>query len=122
MRNALLQILFFSFFALQIQAAPPLWEADNNVNSAIPSITNTDFNNDIKVYPNPATEYIMVSENNQIDKVMIYNVLGKLVKTFDAESHKKYQIGDLPKGMYVVRLLDSENKLIKTRRITKRNP
>ena len=80
------------------------------------------FNNDIKVYPNPATNYIMISENDKVDQVLIYNVLGKLVKKFEAESHKKYFISDLRTGMYIVRLLDSKSNLVKTRRINKRQP
>ena len=114
MRNTLLYILFFSTIALQVQGAPPLWEAEDNNFPIIISLVDFNRDNDIRVYPNPATDYIMVSENDKVDQVLIYNVLGKLVKKFEAESHKKYYINDLPKGMYVVRLLDSKNNLVTT--------
>ncbi len=85
-------------------------------------ITYQTSNDDIQVYPNPAVDYIMISDNETVTKVWIYNILGKRVKAYDVEIDMKYDLRDLPKGMYIVRLLDHDNNLILTRRINKINP
>ena len=80
-------------------------------------------NDNIQVYPNPAIDYIMITDNDNVSKVWIYNVLGKRVKAYDVESTgMKFDIRDLPRGMYIVRLLDSNEELVLTRRINKINP
>lgn len=80
-------------------------------------------NNDIRVYPNPAIDYIMVTENDNVDKVWIYNILGKRVKAYKVETpDAKYDIRDLPRGMYIVRLIDHDGELVMTRRVNKINP
>jgi hypothetical protein len=80
-------------------------------------------NDDIQVYPNPAIDYIMITDNDNVSKIWIYNVLGKRVKAYNVESSgMKFDIRDLPKGMYVVRLIDNNEELVMTRRINKINP
>lgn len=86
-------------------------------------VTTHQTTNDIRVYPNPAIDYIMVTENDNVDKVWIYNVLGKRVKAYKVETPEaKYDIRDLPKGMYIVRLIDHDGELVMTRRVNKINP
>ncbi|NJN78505.1 MAG: T9SS type A sorting domain-containing protein [Saprospiraceae bacterium] len=80
-------------------------------------------NDDIRVYPNPAIDYIMITDNEAVRKVWIYNILGKRVKAYDVESQgMKFDIRDLPRGMYIVRLVDNNEELVMTRRINKINP
>ncbi|MEO1625096.1 MAG: T9SS type A sorting domain-containing protein [Bacteroidota bacterium] len=74
----------------------------------------------IKVYPNPATNFIGLSSTQGIAQLAIYNVVGRKIKTFVVEDDQKYNIGDLPNGMYLVQLIGSNNKVIKTHRLNKR--
>lgn len=118
MKNTLLYIIFLSLaFSVYAESPPTL-------NNTIAINTTMTFdrlgNGDLKVYPNPASNYIKVTDNDEIDKVLIYNILGRIVKRFDAETNRKYYIQDLPKGMYIVRLLDKNQDLILTKRINKR--
>ena len=43
------------------------------------------------------------------------------VKIFDTISNGKYDISDLPDGMYLVSMVDGSQKIVKTVRISKRS-
>jgi hypothetical protein len=72
---------------------------------------------DLRVYPNPASEYIQLSDNGLVETVAVYNLAGMEVRTFDSTSSKRYFVGDLPKGMYLVQLLGPKRERIVTRRL-----
>jgi len=75
----------------------------------------------ITVYPNPATNYIAVNGNQEeIKQVVIYNLIGRQVKSFIASPDEKYIVSELPKGMYLIQLLDKNNKVVTTQRVSKR--
>lgn len=116
----LLQTLLFSLtliFAVSITATAHNGGDDDKVT------THQTPNDNIQVYPNPAIDYIMITDNENVSKVWIYNVLGKRVKAYNVESSgMKFDIRDLPRGMYIVRLIDNNEELVMTRRINKINP
>lgn len=75
----------------------------------------------ITVYPNPATNYFMLKNANKVETVLVYNILGREVKRFRMETENdKYFVNDLPKGMYVIRLMNDSNDVIQTIRMNKR--
>jgi hypothetical protein len=74
----------------------------------------------VRIFPNPATEYFKVDHHETIAKVKVLNIAGRLVRAFPYESNQKYDIGDLPQGIYLVQLLDFNNKAVLTRRVSKR--
>ena len=75
----------------------------------------------IKAYPNPAQNYIELTNNSIVDQLVVYNVVGRKVKTFQAANGKKYDIGELPDGLYLVSLMNNEEGIIKTIRMSKRS-
>ena len=75
---------------------------------------------DVKIYPNPATEYFKVETRDVLAKIDMYNIVGDRVKTFYAYRNKRYYVDDLPDGLYLVRLMDVNNRVIKTLRLNKR--
>ncbi len=98
--------------------------ATGSVGHNVPTIAVKTFdggdNPTIKIFPNPATEYIELSENEKVAKIIIYNLTGREMKRFDAYNGEKYYVGDLPKGLYLVQLLDNKNQNIVTQRVSKR--
>jgi hypothetical protein len=94
----------------------------NNGTTDPPNYVTIDAFNDIRVYPNPAIDYIMITENEAVSQVWIYNILGRRVKRYEVETDAKYDIKDLPRGMYIVRLVNRDSELVMTRRINKINP
>ncbi len=76
------------------------------------------------VYPNPAIEHIMIRDQQaEVKFLEIYNVVGRKIKSF-AVHHEgdKYNVSGLPRGMYMIRLLDQNRNIIRTQRISKYNP
>lgn len=76
----------------------------------------------IKVFPNPTTDYFeLTNASNLVEQVAIYNILGSQVNQYNAVE-QRFDIAGLPQGLYLVSLLDEENKILKTVRLQKRNP
>ena len=69
----------------------------------------------LRIYPNPADNFIYI-ENLSVDsKVELINVVGKKIKSFKIESqNQKLDINDLNRGVYFVKVDDkSAAKFIK---------
>ncbi|MDX1476205.1 MAG: T9SS type A sorting domain-containing protein [Saprospiraceae bacterium] len=75
---------------------------------------------EIKIYPNPATSYFRVFNDDAIDRIMIYSVVGNPVLDIKAVDGGQYNISGLPQGMYLVRMLAADQSVIKTVRLSKR--
>ena len=75
---------------------------------------------EIRVYPNPATEYFSVDGLDRLKEVIVYNLVGQEVKRFNASLKAKYDISELMRGLYLVRLVDQSEKVVKTVRLSKR--
>jgi len=75
---------------------------------------------DISVFPNPVTENFSISENEAVEKIIVYNMLGRPLKRFSYLEGKKYKISDLSRGVYLVQMVNEKNKILSTKRITKR--
>ena len=73
----------------------------------------------IVIYPNPASEYFQINNDNFVKSVEVTNIIGR---TFLSENHavdKMYAISHLPNGVFFVILRDENNKKIKTLRLIK---
>lgn len=75
---------------------------------------------DIKIYPNPTVDFISLTDDNQVERLIIYNIVGRPVKLFDANYSNHYDVMDLPTGMYLVRLMGKNDRTIKTVRLSKK--
>ena len=74
--------------------------------------TVTDF--ELKVFPNPATNYITI-ETNQTDEMMqIFNVNGQLVKAlnFNASTTKQFDVSSLAAGTYFIKMGQTVKRII----------
>lgn len=75
----------------------------------------------LTIYPNPFVNYIKINDNDDlVREVVVYNLLGKKMKTFPATSGKSYNVSNLPRGYYLIQLFGERNKIIRTQRINKR--
>lgn len=83
--------------------------------------TSQNSNDDIIISPNPSTGVINIFSEEQINKVEVYSILGKLEFVYDTENIVKTQttinISNLPNGNYII-LIRSENNLT-TRKVVK---
>lgn len=75
---------------------------------------------DLKIYPNPATTYFRVFQDDAVASIMIYSIVGNPVMDFKATDGGQYDVSSLPQGMYLVRMLDTDQNILKTVRLSKR--
>ncbi len=81
---------------------------------SIDEVDTTDITN---IYPNPSTDYFFIS--NTVSKVEIFSISGQLVKSFaNQPTGYQYNISDLNSGMYLVKIVD-ENNRVKTTKLLK---
>ena len=73
----------------------------------------------LKVLPNPTYGTFELSNATLVDRVEVYNVVGKLMRSFNDTNNNVFDIGDLQKGLYVVSMLSDEGKILKTVRVSK---
>jgi len=76
---------------------------------------------EISIFPNPSADYFNVVHDDRIQKVALYSIVGKPVKSFNYADGKSYPIALLPDGIYLVRFYDQKNDVIKTMRLSKRS-
>lgn len=109
-------VFFFFLFIIPITVAQssyrPSWLA--NADGGKEKTPN------IEVFPNPATTHISLTDSEGVKRVAVYNLVGRLMRVFDGvDTDKRYYVGDLPRGMYLVQILGEQNKILITRRISK---
>ncbi|QNM85306.1 T9SS type A sorting domain-containing protein [Polaribacter pectinis] len=75
------------------------------------------FTSKVSVYPNPANEFVTISSAVEINKVEVYNLLGKKVISTSKLNNNNLDISSLAKGVYMMKLTSGESvaskKLIK---------
>ena len=91
----------------------------NNIPDFLDSLLATsEFNSDAKnftIYPNPTQDIFSVNANNniEINKLTILNVNGQVVKSFEKNNLNEYNVGDLSKGVYVIKIQTLQGSEIK---------
>ncbi len=85
------------------------------------TVSTKDFNsfNNLKVYPNPATDYFQISNATGVKKIVVYNMFGKEVKSFFHYPNAQHEISEFKTGMYIVKLLNDKNKVVKSVKLNK---
>jgi len=84
------------------------WEEWNSATAGIDEIES----NLVKVYPNPADQFIMLDGINETASVDLFNITGQRVKSFTVhKSGEQMDISDLNPGVYFTRV--NETKAIK---------
>lgn len=75
----------------------------------------------LAIFPNPTSDYIELRGGDGVDQVVLYNIIGRQVRSFNAAPGKRYYIGDLPNGMYLASLASHKKGVLKTFRVSKRS-
>ena len=85
---------------------------------------NTDTENTIKVYPNPASHKLFIDfGRNEIEKarVILYNINGLKVRDVHlntrSEKSQELDLSGLSAGLYLLRMSDDHGDVLKTSRI-----
>jgi Secretion system C-terminal sorting domain len=76
---------------------------------------------ELSVFPNPAIDNISVYDNNDLVlQILVFNLVGKKVKSFEHLKGEYHYVGDLPKGVYLVQMIDKGKHILTTQKIDKR--
>lgn len=60
---------------------------------------------ELMIYPNPANDMITVSTNNPTKQdVLIYDCMGRLVKTLTLETEHQVDVSSWSEGMYLIKM------------------
>ncbi len=117
MLKKILPLILCLFTLLSIAHAQVAF--DNTLAMATPSSSQPRYQ--LKVFPNPATNFISLSQNKGVSQIAVFNVVGRHMKTFRViTADEKHDISRLPTGMYLIQLLDENKKVITTQRLHKR--
>lgn len=76
--------------------------------------------NEIKLFPNPTDDYFVVKNDINVSKISIYNIIGKEMVSYKHTQGNTYDVSFLNRGVYIVRLVDSKGKMLKSTRLSKR--
>jgi hypothetical protein len=64
-----------------------------------------------EIYPNPATDYVIVNTSQKIQSITLYNLMGQAIKRFDVEP--KLDLQGFSKGAYLLELVTAKSKFTK---------
>jgi hypothetical protein len=110
-RILLFMLLFFCSFLVSVnQSAATAMDASWVIEAP---------GDDIRVFPNPAIDYFQVVNGQNVRKIVIFNIFGKEVKSFVHSANAQYDVTDMNAGMYLVRMLDDKNKVVKSVKLHK---
>ena len=79
-------------------------------------ITNVSNTADINIFPNPGTSIIHIDAPLAVN-VSVMSTDGKIV--FEQKNTNEINVGMLPSGMYIIKIYDENNTLLKTKKFTK---
>ena len=115
MKKNLLFLLLSLFFTTTIFAQE---KGNDQQNSAL--VASLYSKKNISVFPNPAVNFIGLSDSENVKQLIVFNVVGRKMKSFMVSDGEKYDISELPRGMYLIQILDYNQKIITTQRLNKR--
>lgn len=69
------------------------------------------FGSNIEIYPNPVKDVLHISDINNVNEVVIFNMQGQIV--MNGEISNSINISHLPKGMYIIKMTSAQGSAVK---------
>lgn len=74
----------------------------------------------VKLFPNPATERFTINMDGlSLKYITINNIIGKEVRRVLTTPDNTFEVGDLKRGIYIIRIFDDNDELVKALRLSK---
>lgn len=87
-----------------------------NITNYLTTLSNNDFSinndNNIKVFPNPSSTIFKIVSDTNIDKITIFDTLGKEILT-QTQNNNEVNIEKLSKGIYLIEITSENDKIYK---------
>jgi len=93
-----------------MHASNKLWEffSSHSLNDCNTHSSNKSENYLIKLYPNPANDFISIESDKRINNVLITDIVGREV-LLESDNFNKLNISKLTKGIYIVKISLGDN-------------
>ncbi len=75
---------------------------------------------ELLIYPNPADNFFFIKSDQNVNRVVFSNIMSKEIRSEMHSKGQSHDISELPKGLYLVRLIDNKGRTIKTLKLNKR--
>ena len=108
-----------SYGILELYTDPDRTDLAASTEPLVTSTTDRDLG-DVVIYPNPTTESFQLKNDENIAKINVYNIVGRLVSTMNHSSGMVHDVTSLRTGMYLVRLENRDGDVVKSMRLSKR--
>lgn len=108
------QQIYIAF--VMIQNDGDNWSLDDVAITGTLGTTTFDNNTTITVFPNPTKDILTINSEKYLQKSVLYDVFGKLVKTF--ENSKIIDIADVSTGVYILKITTTEG-IVSSHRVVK---
>jgi hypothetical protein len=98
----------------------PVFEIYKGFPTNVPTVNKS--KEDVVMYPNPAHNELNIVYNgsSNIKNIAVYNLIGKAVNVYKvtSDNNANLDISSIPSGIYFVRLLDAQGRVVATRKFT----
>jgi len=76
---------------------------------------------DFTIYPNPAKDFVVLPQSDQIAQAILYNITGQEVKRFNlANNASRFDVSGVMRGTYLLQFINEAGAILHTTRLTKR--
>ncbi len=100
----------------QFESSPVVNDTTSVTIFSIPTSNNDLINEEqIEVYPNPASDFIYLKTDLQIERVELFNSLGQGIRSFESNSINPYQlnVANTGTGVYLIKIYTEQGVLTK---------
>lgn len=93
----------------------------NDPNCELTSTTSEAVVSALRVFPNPMTDFFQLegNESNDVKQLVVYNLIGRQVRSFDATNSNNFDMSGLPQGIYLIGMVGDNGNILKTVRISR---
>ena len=111
-----------AYYGMEIDTLGNVWVATGNNLHVLQSNSNPawlsipEFEKEtITIYPNPATDFVTIEDNENINAIELTALSGKTVATYKINNAKKININttSFPKGVYLIKVSSAKGVAIK---------
>ena len=69
----------------------------------------------VKIYPNPASDFIFAESNNNINNIEIFDINGKMIlsKNSFSRTKEKINLSEIKQGIYIIKIYTTTNTVVK---------
>jgi len=100
----------YNYFVQVVNEACSQTVPSDTINIDIITSINDPESKNIKVFPNPAVDYIQIISNVPIYKLLLINTSGQIIKCTDVSSQYNFpwQLDKVPSGIYILKIFNKE--------------